>query len=97
VKSITKIVATIYGIWVCFWLAIAIYGALFTTHGEFGVSAHLWLILTGLPISLLSLEVPNGSVLGVLVAGIFGLLQWCVAAEVGSNWFTQRKSKNVKP
>ena len=79
----TKKVAVIYGVWFLFWLSIASYGALFTNHGEYGISAHLWLILSGLPNSLFSLSIkPNGSVFAVVVAGVIGLLQWCILAEV---------------
>ena len=85
-KSVTKKVAKLYGGWSLLWLCCAGYGVLFTNHGEFGVSAHLWLIISGLPLSLLSLQImPNGSVLAVLVAGLIGLLQWSVIAEVMSS------------
>lgn len=91
----TKIVAAIYGIWFLFWLSIASYGALFTNHGEFGVSAHLWLIISGLPNSLFSLSIkPNGSVFAVIVAGVIGLLQWCIIAEVIARQEKNRSQQN---
>ena len=95
-QPITKKVAMLYGAWICLWLAIALYGKYFTSHGEFGISAHLWLILTGFPFSLLSLAAPNGTVLGAFVAGLLGLLQWCQAAEAVSRWIARRKAENVK-
>ena len=82
-KSITKKVAKLYGGWSLLWLSCTGYGLLLTNHGEFGVIAHLWLIISGLPLSLLSLQVmPNGSFLAVLAAGVIGMLQWSIVAEV---------------
>ena len=75
-KSITKKVAVIYGIWVLLWTSIALYGRMYTTHGEFGVSSHLWLTMSGFPLSFLSWLVPHGSILGVFVAGVAGLDKW---------------------
>lgn len=90
----TRKVILIYGVWSLLLLCIALYGAIFTTHGEFGVSTHLWLTITGLPLSLLSwLIKPNGTVLGTLVAGVIGLLQWSAVAEVSTRWDEWRKSK----
>ena len=80
----TKRVALLYGLWVVFLLSIASYGALFTFHGEYGISSHLWLTITGYPLSLLSWLTPHGTILGVLVAGVTGLIQWCAIVEVGA-------------
>ena len=44
--------------------------------GDAGVSAHLGLLFTGFPLSLLSLWLPNGTIVGVLGAGALGLIQW---------------------
>jgi len=44
--------------------------------GDAGVSAHLVLLFTGFPLSLLSLWLPNGTIAGVLGAGTLGLIQW---------------------
>jgi len=79
----TKKLIVIYGVWVCFWLGISGYGTLFTSHGEYGISSHLWLTITGVPSSFLSwLVTPHGTFLGTLVAGIAGLVQWGGVTEV---------------
>ena len=97
-KRITKKIVKVYGIWVLLWLCVAGYGALFSYHGEFGVSSHLLLTITGLPLSLLSWHVkPNGTVLCVLVAGIIGLVQWGAIVEINARydeWRNSRKNGN---
>jgi len=90
----TKRVIKIYGAWVLVWLAIAAYGSLFVAHGEYGISSHLWLTITGFPLSLISWFIkPHGTFFGSLVAGAIGLVQWCVVAEVNARWDAWRKSK----
>ncbi len=84
-KALTKKIAVLYGAWALLWVSIALYGALFTYHGEFGISAHLWLTLTGLPSSFVSWAIhPHGTVLGGIVAGVAGLLQWSAIAEISA-------------
>lgn len=80
--SATARVATLYGAWCLLMLAVSAYGMHFAPHGEYGVSAHLWLLITGLPSSLLSWAAPHGSLLAVAIAGGLGLVQWCVAVEI---------------
>jgi len=77
----TKIVSITYGAWAIAFFLIAILGKLFTGHGEFGISAHLWLTLTGMPLSFISWALPHGSVYGVAVAGIAGFIQWFAISE----------------
>jgi hypothetical protein len=60
-KMIIKVI-TFYGLWLFFWLCIVIYSNFFTPYGEAGISAHIWLTITGLPLSLLSWLTPHGSV-----------------------------------
>lgn len=73
--------------------AIAAYGALFTNHGEFGVSTHLLLTITGLPLSFVSWLIhPHGTVIGSIVAGVAGIIQWCAIAE-----FSAKKAKRKTP
>jgi hypothetical protein len=97
-KAGTKTAADLYGAWVLLWVCIALYGVLFSYHGEFGISAHLWLTITGLPRSLLSWHImPNGSVFGVLVAGAIGLLQWCAVAEVSARRNIWKKQETMEP
>ena len=81
-KTITKKVCLFYGAWVAFWLSIALYGKLFTYHGEFGVSSHFWLNFTGMPLSFISWLVPHGSITGVIVSGVAGCIQWCLVIEL---------------
>ena len=94
-KPRTAKVAALYGAWVLSWICIASYGALFNHHGEFGVSAHLWLTLTGLPLSFISWALrPHGTVPGGIVAGVAGLIQWGAIAEVCARWDDRKKSRN---
>jgi len=44
----------------------------------------LALMVTGLPISLLSLYLPNGSLVAVLTAGLLGWVQWVVVMKLWS-------------
>jgi len=81
-----KLVLIIYGLWVSILIALCLYGQYFAGHGEYGISSHIWLILSGLPLSLTSLALPNGSLIGVVTAGILGFIQW--AAIV--NFFKSR-------
>ena len=89
-SAVTKKVAILYGIWVLLCLLLSAIG-----YGD-SKAGHVFLIITGLPFSLLSLHViPNGSVLATFVAGAIGWLQWFLVAEVNSRWDAWRKSKNV--
>lgn len=95
--KLTKRLIAIYGAWVCVWFGIAGYGALFTGHGEYGVSSHLWLTISGVPASLLSwLVTPNGTVAGTVVAGLLGLVQWGAVAEVAARHGARRESRQIK-
>jgi hypothetical protein len=67
-----------YLAWCLLWLTIAASGV-----GEAGISAHIVLILTGVPSALFSLGVkPSGSMLAVAAAAALGFLQWVVVAHV---------------
>ena len=65
-----------YGVWLLLNIAITI-----LQIGDGGVNAHLALIFTGFPASLLSLLAPHGSLVGVLIAGALGLVQWGLIAK----------------
>jgi hypothetical protein len=94
-QPMTKKVAKYYGGWVLLWVAIAFLGNTLAGHGEYGISAHLVLSFTGIPLALLSwLLLPNGTPLGTLVAGIIGLLQWCAVAELNALFNMRRRSSN---
>lgn len=61
--------------WVLAHIVITIFGV-----GDGGVSSHLWLVITGLPASLVSWMFQHGSLGAVLIAGLAGWIQWTVAA-----------------
>lgn len=87
----TKWVVLAYGAWVLIWSCIATYGAFFKNHGEYGVGSHLWLTITGLPSSLLSWFIaPHGTLIGTIVAGLIGLIQWGVIVEGYVRWGSQK-------
>ena len=82
----TKNVIKIYGALVFLWLTVATYGSLFTSHGEYGVSSHLWLTITGAPLSFLSwFFTPHGTFMGTILSGIIGILQWGFIAELSAS------------
>lgn len=65
------VAAIFYGAWCIYWIVITAFDI-----GDAGVAAHLALALTGIPTALVSLYLPNGSMLAVLVAATLGLIQW---------------------
>ena len=89
-----KKIAKWYGAWALAVLMVAALGNSFSGHGEYGISAHLWLTITGLPLSLLSWHLPNGTVLGVLVAGLIGTAQWIAVAEANARWDAWRQTRH---
>lgn len=92
----TKKVAKFYGAWALSLFVIAALGNSFSGHGEYGVSTHLWLTITGLPLALLSWYVPNGTALGVLVAGLIGTIQWAAVAEANARWEAWRQTRRPR-
>ena len=90
-----SLVAKSYGLWMISCLVGLLAGNLYTGTGEWGISIHLILIATGLPLSLLSLQVvPNGTLLSSGVAGVLGLLQWWAIAELSKRESDGRKPMN---
>lgn len=77
-----KALLYLYISWFLVMLGIALYGALFTSHGEYGVSAHLWLTLTCMPLSFGSWLLPHGSIIGVFVAGVLGVIEWLIVTKI---------------
>jgi hypothetical protein len=55
---------------------VAAYGHYYKSVGEFGVSGHLLLTITGAPFSTISWFLPHGSLKAIFVAGVLGTLQW---------------------
>jgi hypothetical protein len=66
-----------YGLWVLVNVFLTYFDI-----GDGGVASHLALLWTGAPASLLSLALPNGSLLGVLGAGVLGGVQWSLFAQI---------------
>lgn len=92
----TKKVAKVYGGWSLACFAVAALGNAFSDHGEYGVSTHLLLTITGLPLSLLSWYMPNGTALGVLTAGLIGTIQWASVAEANARFDAWRNACPAK-
>ena len=93
-----SVVAKFYGLWLITCLLGLLAGNFYTGHGEWGISIHLVLIATGLPLSLLSLQVvPNGTLFSSGVAGILGLLQWWAIAEASRREADCRQRKIGPP
>ena len=85
-----------YGLWAFAWVSLTVYGQAVLGHGEYGISAHLILVLTGSPLSLFSCSVhPNGGVLATFAAGVIGLFQWCIVAELSARYEAWRKSRGL--
>jgi hypothetical protein len=78
-----------YGAWVVLCVLITV-----LQIGDAGVNAHLALLFTAPPTSLLSLLLPNGTLLAVLAAGALGIAQWVAVAESLSRWSVRRKASN---
>jgi len=74
-----------YGAWVIVNVFITV-----LQIGDAGVNAHLALLFTAPPASLLSLLLPNGTLLAVVAAAALGLAQWVAVAELMSRWFARR-------
>jgi len=71
VRRNARAVACVYGAWCLFWIVLTVFNV-----GDGGVAAHLALAFTGMPSSLLSLYLPNASLLAVVVAAALGTVQW---------------------
>jgi hypothetical protein len=84
-RRATKFVALGYTAWIFVCLLIAALNI-----GDGGVAAHLALLFTGPPASLVSLYAPNGTLLAALAAGVLGLVQWTTLVEVMSRWNAHR-------
>lgn len=85
----TKEVAALYALWIAFCAVLAACG-----YGD-SVAAQIHLVLTGLPLSLLSLHLtPSGTVLATITAGALGLLQWSFLIEAVSRWESRKHSRN---
>lgn len=80
--NLSKKVVIVYAIWFFTIMLFALYGYFFANHGEFGVACHLWLIITGIPAALLSGYFPHGSLTGIFVAGLLGMIQWYFVSVV---------------
>jgi hypothetical protein len=87
VKRNARLVAYVYGTWCAVLIAVAVLNI-----GDGGVGSHLALAFTGMPASLLSLYLPNGSVLATIVAAVLGFAQWVAIVA----WWSTDEPVNVK-
>jgi hypothetical protein len=71
VKVVSYVVLGSYLVWGVFCIVVTV-----VPIGDGGVNAHLWLIITGYPLALISLALPHGSVQAVLCAIVVGSIQW---------------------
>jgi hypothetical protein len=55
--------------------------------------AHLYLLVTGAPLALFSLHLPNGSVQAIIAAGALGAVQWTLVGFI-SAWFERRERRH---
>ena len=76
-----------YLIWTLIWMFVA-YGG----DGHASEDAHLYLIVTGAPLAILSLALPNGSVLAIAAAGLLGTVQWIAVAAI--DWYFDRRNRD---
>ena len=60
----------VYSVWSGWWLWVT-----YLPVGDGGVTAHLWLTITGFPSAFLSWLLPHGSLSAVAVAGVLGAIQ----------------------
>jgi hypothetical protein len=81
------IVAGGYSAWVILCVVMTVFHI-----GDGGTAAHLALVFTGPPAAILSLYLPNGSLIGVSAAGVLGLAQWVAIAELTSRWSSRPKA-----
>ena len=71
VKKNARTTAYGYGAWCVLWIMLAVFDV-----AEARISAHLVLAITGVPLSLISLYLPNASMQGIIAAALLGLVQW---------------------
>ena len=81
------ILILVYGLWILINILITV-----LKIGDAGVNAHLSLIFTGLPSSLLSLLLPHGTLIAAIVAGLLGLAQWALIAILNGRYRNARKA-----
>jgi len=73
------------------WILVNIFITLLDI-GDAGIDAHIGLIFTGFPLSLISLLFPSGSLTAIFVAGILGLSQWGAVIYI---WKNRRHANEV--
>ena len=96
-RPVTRKVAYYYGAWCLLWLLVGALDQPLGWRGELGISAQFYLSATGMPLGLFSwYSHPNGSLPGIALAGLYGLFQWCLVAEINSRinvWLRHRKNR----
>ncbi|MBU2713193.1 hypothetical protein [Zooshikella harenae] len=86
----TKRISLIYGGWATALFLFSVYGTLFSDHGEYSISSHLLLSVTGMPLSFISWSLPHASLTGIAVAGVAGLIQWILVSELWEWWYNRK-------
>ena len=84
----TRIVVAIYGLWCLIWVILGV-----AEIGDGFKAAHLTLMFSAPPLSLLSFYLPHGSAYGTIAAAILGLVQWGCVAEMRERYLSW-KAKN---
>ena len=85
----TLIVTVGYGLWVVLCVLLTAFNI-----GDSGVASHLALIFTGPPASILSLYLPNGTLAGVIAAGLLGWTQWFVVVKFATRSSSHRGERS---
>ena len=60
----------VYFVWSSWWITVTV-----VPIGDGGVSAHLWLTVTGFPLAFLSWYLPHGSIQAVAASAALGTIQ----------------------
>lgn len=96
-QPVTNKVAKWYSLWVGCCVLVALYGDIAKNSAEFGLSAWIYLTISGLPLTLLTWTIEaNGSYLCIFMVSAVGLAQWCTVAELNARvdtWLKTRKCK----
>jgi len=87
-KPITIKIASFYSLWVLLWIILLLTGMV-------DYSSSIVLTLSSLPLGLLALKYfPDAGIYTALTAGLIGLLQWSLVAELNSRFNTWRSEKS---
>ena len=88
VKKNARAVAYVYGAWCLLWVVLALFDV-----AESRISGHIALAITGMPMALASLYLPNGSLQAIVVAALLGLGQWVGLVAWWSTDYPERSDR----